>query len=40
MAPNYSPEFKSLNPIPKAAELFGVLRPPFEQTKKSSTKQE
>ena len=39
MALNRSPEFKSLNPKPSAAELFGILRPPFEQTKKSSTMQ-
>ena len=39
MALNRSPEFKSLNPKPSAAKLFGTLRPSFEQTKKSSTMQ-
>ena len=34
-----SPEFKSSNTKPSAAELFGTLRPPFEQTQKSSTTQ-
>ena len=32
MALNRSPEFKSLSPKLTAAELFGTLRPPFEQT--------
>ena len=39
MALNRSPEFKSSNPKPRAAQLFGILRPPFEQTLKSSTMQ-
>ena len=39
MALNRSPEFKSLKPKASAAELFGILRPPFEQTQKSSTMQ-
>ena len=39
MALNRSPELKSSNPKPSAAELFGILRPSFEQTKKSSTMQ-
>ena len=39
MALNRSPEFKSSNPKASAAELFGTLRPPFEQTQKSSTMQ-
>ena len=34
-----SPEFKSSNPKLSAAQLFGILRPPFEQTQKSSTMQ-
>ena len=37
MALNRSPEVKSLNPNPSATELFGNLRPPFEQTQESST---
>ena len=37
MALNRSPEFKSSNLKPSAAELFGILRPPYEQTQKSST---
>ena len=36
VALNHSPEFKSLNPKPSAAQLFGILRPPFEQTSKNS----
>ena len=39
MAQNRSPEFKSSTPKPSAAELFGTLRPPFEQTRKSFTMQ-
>ena len=39
MALNRSLEFKSSNPKPSAAELFWYLRPPFEQTQKSSTMQ-
>ena len=39
MAPNRSPEFKSSNLKASATELFGILRPPFEQTKKGSTTQ-
>ena len=39
MALNRSPEFKSSNQKPNAAELFGTLRPPFEQIWKSFTMQ-
>ena len=39
MVLNRSPEFKCSNPKPSAAELFLFLRPPFEQTQKSSTMQ-
>ena len=35
MALNRSPEFKSSNPKPSAAELFCNLRPPSEQTRKN-----
>ena len=31
MALNRSPESKSSNPKPSSAQLFGTLRPPFEQ---------
>ena len=39
MALKRSPEFKNLNPKASAAELFGILRPPFAHTQKSSTMQ-
>ena len=39
MALNHSPEFKSSNPKASAAQLFGILRPPFEQTSKNSAMQ-
>ena len=39
MSLNRSPEFTISNPNPSAAELFGSLRPPFDQTQKSSTMQ-
>ena len=34
-----SPEFKSSSPKPSAADLFGTLRPTFEQTQNSSSMQ-
>ena len=39
MALSCSPKFKNSNPKPSEAELFGTLRPPFEQTLKSSNMQ-
>ena len=37
MALNRSPDFKNSHPKPSAAERFGILRPPFEHSKMSST---
>ena len=39
MALNRSSEFKRSKPKPRVAELIGTLRPPFEQTQKSSSLQ-
>ena len=39
MALNRSPELKSSNPKPSAAELFSTLRPPFVQTQRRFTNQ-